>query len=82
MTARFTHDCDQCKPLGQFMKYDLYYCDGCSGREETVVARFGDEGWAYISGIDHTIEPAIRMAKLMAVEAGYIKRESIHEQTN
>ena len=69
-TTRFTHDCDHCKPLGQFMKYDLYYCDKGF---DTIIARFGDEGWEYISGIDHTIEPAIKVAKLMAQLEGYMK---------
>ncbi len=51
----FTHDCSQCVFLGSHEmgaeKFDLYYCDQ-SGRIATVIARFGNEGSEYSSGMD------------------------------
>lgn len=54
---QFKHDCDECRFLGRFAddrspqpkEYDLYVCDKqLMGR--TFVARFADDGPAYISG--------------------------------
>lgn len=47
MVPRYVHDCDSCIYLGQYKKYDLYYCSG----EYTIVCRYSDEGPDYTSGI-------------------------------
>lgn len=62
---RFTHDCDKCDFLGRHGNWDLYYCyKDVFG--PTVIARFGDEGSEYISGMYHEI-PAISEAKTRAI---------------
>ena len=47
------HDCDKCTPLGSYASagstYDLYYCAKSS--VPTVVARYGNEGPDYTSGL-------------------------------
>lgn len=51
-TPTFTHDCDECKFLGQIhdeILYDLYFCP--QGGRPTVIARFGNEGSQYKSGL-------------------------------
>ena len=58
MRPRFTHDCDGCRFLGQFERFDLYFCQKCDGG--SVIARYGDEGDEYASAphfIDSPIEP-------------------------
>lgn len=67
---RFTHDCDKCKPLGQAThgEYDLYYCDEVV---PTVIARYGNEGSHYMSGMELTLEPLME-AKQLAMKAGFI----------
>ena len=69
---RYKHDCDKCKQLGEFGKYDLYFCD--QGGDQTVISRYGDDAHEYDSGlflapfIDYLAE-----AKRRAIEAGYLK---------
>jgi hypothetical protein len=46
--ARFNHDCDQCRYLGQIDKYDLYVCKSGAG-EASVIFRYGDDGPNYAS---------------------------------
>jgi len=46
-TPRYSHDCSDCVFLGQFNKYDLYFCP----REPTIIARYSSEGSEYTSGI-------------------------------
>lgn len=54
--ASFVHDGPCCTFLGTFrggvpvMDYDLYWCDQGVGLP-TVIARYGDEGSAYASGL-------------------------------
>ena len=40
---RYKHDCNKCHFLGQYEKYDLYFCP----KEPTVVARYSNEGDGY-----------------------------------
>lgn len=40
------HDCDGCTYLGRYKESDLYVC-GC----DTVIARWGSEGYKYQSGL-------------------------------
>lgn len=48
---RYTHDCSKCIDLGPYEyqdhSYDLYYCSN----EPTILARWGNEGPDYSSGI-------------------------------
>ena len=46
-TPLFTHDCDKCQFLGTFKKHDLYFC----AAGPTVVARYGNDGPEYKSGM-------------------------------
>lgn len=65
----YDHDCEKCVFLGHHTRHreavhDLYFCE----KGPTVVARYGDEGPSYISGIsfaaqDHFIAEAVRRAK-------------------
>jgi len=50
MSHRFSHDCKACTPLGQFEEYDLYHCMQ-GGSMPTVLARYGNEGPEYVSGL-------------------------------
>lgn len=70
LVMRFIHDCDKCKPLGMMGDFDLYYCDQ-TGNVPTVIARFGDDGPEYISGLNSG-NSILKIAKAMAVEHGYI----------
>ena len=67
----FTHDCKRCVFLGHYLtasdRYDLYYC-GNNDRLPTFVARYGNDGPEYTSGIflappDHPITVARKMAE-------------------
>lgn len=70
---RYTHDCSKCKPLGEFGEYDLYYCETDLEKHPTVIARFGNEGKDYTSGLvfaDYV--PAIAEAKRRAIKHGLL----------
>ena len=74
----YEHDCDNCKFLGNYKSpesgdnqtYDLYFCPG----EDTVIARYGNNGWEYASGLrfarpDGT--PSLLEAKRRSIEKGW-----------
>ena len=69
LNMRFTHDCDICEPIGQYLSHDLYFCGAHGG---TVVARYGDDKGSYISGL-WLPDPVIKVAIEMAKSAGYIE---------
>ena len=46
-TPRYTHDCDQCRFLGQIDQYDLYFCERAD--EGSAIARYGNDGPEYAS---------------------------------
>lgn len=87
---RYVHDCDKCVFLGQYRctqtkhearyhNYDLYVCG------DNVVARYGNEGPAYSSGIEFvgTINPlteAHKRATAMGINFEQIKREKRDER--
>lgn len=72
--ARYTHDCENCIDLGEFEEYDLYFClQGVSS--PTVVARFGNSGSDYLSGIYRNSLHCLEEAKRRAVERGLIEAE-------
>ena len=67
--ARYTHDCDKCYYLGRYEDNDLYYCSKSS--LPTVIARYGDEGWKYSSGMifaNKDISMPLYEAKQRAIE--------------
>lgn len=49
MNPKFTHDCTACQFLGHYEGHDLYACD--KKIEKTLIARFGDHGPEYCSGL-------------------------------
>lgn len=62
---RFQHDCEQCIPLGQTERADLYFCPN----EPTLIARHSDEGSDYASGIAFAnFNPDLVEAKRLALE--------------
>lgn len=66
--ARYQHDCADCIFLDQYYDYDLYYCDHGGRTLPTVIARFGDQGPYYTSGIslakvDRRLHIAVELAK-------------------
>ncbi len=70
---RFQHDCEKCKPLGEFGDADLYYCDVQSIGGATVIARYSDDGGDYQSGMVFADKiPALGEAKKRAIESGYM----------
>lgn len=63
---RYVHDCEQCKFLGLYEEYDLYFCDQ-NKFGPTVVARYGDEGDEYTSGL-HMHTQALIEAEVRALD--------------
>ena len=47
----YKHDCDNCVFLQHFKGYDLYVCQR-NGKIDTVIARFGNDGAEYGSGLE------------------------------
>ena len=72
---RYEHDCKSCHPIGQFLNYDIYYCD-FGAVNETVVARYGDHKTAYHSGLTMTNIPAIKVAVAMAEAANLLEAQT------
>jgi hypothetical protein len=69
MKPQFSHDCPQCKFLGISSDgKDLYFCPkGLT----TLIARYGDGGPRYVSGIAFAdTVPALGEAKKLAIDAG------------
>lgn len=72
MTPQFEHDCTRCIFLGRWETYDLYFCP--QGPFPTVIARFGNDGPQYASGLasaEHI--PSLGEAKRRATERGLLK---------
>lgn len=66
---KFVHDCEACVYLGEHEGEDLYYC---AKSIQTVIARYGNEGSDYMSGMrfaDPT-SPNLAEAKRRANERG------------
>lgn len=69
----YMHDCRACTYLGRYDSggdtYDLYYCPQLG--LPTVIARYGDEGHEYTSGMtsDH---PALAEARQRAEKSGLV----------
>lgn len=70
--AKFTHDCTECNYLGRHLGNDLYHCLQ-GGNLPTVLARFGNEGPDYTSGLPAVpYVPALAEAKRRAIAAGLL----------
>jgi hypothetical protein len=83
---RYKHDCSACKFLGEYYEYDLYWCPQSAANRPTVIARYGDEGWKYSSGMPDELhrvsfpdEPTVE-AYYRAKARGYaMSREELDE---
>ena len=71
LLPRYVHDCDQCIYLGrsEMQNFDLYYCSQQNAITTTVIARYGDEGREYKSGlcfvgVDPELTQAYKLAQL------------------
>lgn len=69
----YQHSCSGCTFLGSYRPaddglYDLYYCP--QGHIPTVLARYGDSGPSYVSGMDSPI-PTLQEAQKRAVQRGF-----------
>ena len=73
LTMRYPNHCDKCQPLGQFQKYDIYWCD--QGVLSTIFIRYGESRIDYTRGIYAANIPVFKVAKAMAESAGLIPRE-------
>jgi hypothetical protein len=72
---RYVHDCEACQFLGSSSKgMDLYWCSQGGGPNiSTVIARFGNEGPDYFSGIGHARESEVlALAVVRAFRAGLL----------
>jgi hypothetical protein len=66
--TRYQHDCNNCIFLGHYKEYDLYYCPSDRGAiYSTVIARYGNEGHEYASGINSMTMPGLNEAKARAI---------------
>ena len=69
-TPQFQHDCDHCHFLGHHEGHDLYVCQSA---HPTVIARYGDDGSEYLSGLPAVgHEPLLTEAARLAVAAGLL----------
>lgn len=80
MKKNYTHDCESCIFLGDYefdgTKYDLYFCSQMQF-VPTVIARYGDEGSEYMSGLkfgETTDCMPLYEAKMRATNAGFITK--------
>jgi hypothetical protein len=81
MKPKFKHDCEVCIFLGHHDDYDLYYHPDMV--MDTLIARFGDGGPEYASGIPfYGKSQAITKAGNLAVAAGLISRGRLSEYYN
>ena len=44
---RYSHDCDNCRFIGNFEDHDLYIC--LKGEDTEIIARYSDHGPDYLS---------------------------------
>lgn len=70
---RYQHDCSKCKPLGEFGEFDLYYCETEVEKHPTVIARYGNEGHEYNSGLELAdLNKPLGEAKRRAIKNGLL----------
>ena len=67
---KWEHDCEHCVFLGQYNQYDLYF----HNRPTTIIARFGNDGPEYHSGLHMAnYYPELAVAKERAIERGLLQ---------
>lgn len=75
--AAWTHDCETCVYLDTVdgeRVHDLYFHP--DGRRPTVIARYGNSGWEYHSGMPlASRDPLLALALVLALKRGLIKFE-------
>ena len=65
----FIHDCDRCIFLGTYKNEDLYFCVAGNMGLDTVIARYGNKGYEYTSGLSFADSvPVLAEAKRRAKE--------------
>jgi hypothetical protein len=69
---KYKHDCDQCIYLGIYEDYDLYFCKQ-GGKSPTVLARFGNAGPEYLSGLGMSYTPSLQEAEKRAKDKGLLQ---------
>jgi hypothetical protein len=71
----YEHDCDACFFLGRSVGYmDLYYCDHMDRHMPTIIARYGNDGPEYKSGLPIAITGTDRdltEGLIRAIDAGF-----------
>lgn len=83
---RYTHDCTGCIFLGLWANFDLYYCKGSSPIRTTVIARYGDKGPEYASGLEVARTgkmPELAAALKRAIGRGFVagRASDFYEQS-
>jgi len=87
----YTHDCPRCVSLGRYIHpwtrdvFDLYV-HLRDGHIKTVIARYGNEAWAYASGLGSTLDE-LAEAERRALAAGHSytadhRKRLIHNKTH
>lgn len=83
--TNYNHDCERCIFLGVYsvitsqrvIVTDLYFCEAQA--RPTVIARYGDEGHQYHSGLEaadyQNTSPDLAEAKSRAIAVGLLKGE-------
>jgi hypothetical protein len=76
--TRYKHTCEKCIFLGEFDKFDLYYCNqGGDIPLPTVLARFGNDYPDYKVGLELcNNDRELREAKERAIAQGYLKGDT------
>jgi hypothetical protein len=70
---RYQHDCTACTYLGQYKEFDLYFCPQ-GGNIPTVIARYGNDGPEYQSGlVPASVLPELAEARKRAITAGLLR---------
>ena len=71
---KFEHDCPNCHFLGNYKEHNLYFCKGNEFTVDTVIARFGDDGTEYISGLSFADDnDLLSEAKKRAINLNLLK---------
>lgn len=76
-SPNWQHDCKSCTFLGTLHEgrdwWDFYYCGQLEGIQPTLIARFGDDGPEYISGINPHDTWPLKVAQTLAAKNGLVK---------